>query len=70
MEFHQELSNKEKLLHNMTDFCEANRMNVFEFVPVTFVLSLSDSSFESIQNQFMKFYEANLPETSEASKLK
>lgn len=37
-------------------------MNVFEYVPVTFVLNLTDSNFENAQNQFIKFYEANLPE--------
>lgn len=37
-------------------------MNAFEYVPVTFVLNLADSNFENVQNQFIKFYEANLPE--------
>lgn len=55
-EFHQELSNKEYLFKNLTDYCEMNKINVFDFIPVTYCLSLSDPHFDTNQNQFLKFF--------------
>ena len=37
-------------------------MNVFSIVPVTFTLNLADSNFDSVQNQFLKFFDEHLPE--------
>lgn len=65
-EFHQELSNKEMLLKNLTDYCESNKLNVFDYVPVTYVLNVSDSNFDANQNQFLKFFESNLPDKLKA----
>ena len=39
-----------------------NKINVFDFLPVTFCLSLSDPNFDNHQNHFLKFFELNLPE--------
>lgn len=36
-------------------------MNVFEFVPVTFVFNFTNANFELAQNNFIKFYYAHLP---------
>lgn len=62
LEFHQELSNKENLFKNLIDFCEANKMNVYSIVPLTFCLNLGDSNFDSAQNSFLKIYEEHLPD--------
>jgi hypothetical protein len=60
-EFHNELSNKEYLLSNLTEYCEHTKKNVFEIVPLTFVLNLSDSQFDHNLNAFLKFFDANIP---------
>lgn len=56
------MSNKENLLKNLTDFCEVNKLNIFSFVPVTFVLNTGDISYESNIGHFLKFFEINLPD--------
>ena len=56
LEFHQELSNKEMLLKNMSDFCDANKINVFDYLPVTFVLNTARPDFDEVQSRFIKFY--------------
>jgi hypothetical protein len=45
LEYHIELSNKEMLLKNLTDYCEANKKNVFEIMPLTFTLNVKDPNF-------------------------
>ena len=61
-EFHNELSNKEYMLCNLTEWCEHTKRNVFEVVPMTFVLNLADGQFDNNLNSFLKFFEANIPE--------
>ena len=39
-EGHIELSTKERLLKNLHVYCELNKLNVFEIVPVSFVISI------------------------------
>jgi hypothetical protein len=58
-EYHHELSNKEYLFHNLLEYCELHKINVFEFIPLTFVLNILDSNYESEQAQFLNFYHEN-----------
>lgn len=55
-EYHYELSNKEYLFKNLLEYCEAHKYNAFEFIPLTFVLNILDSNFESEQARFLSFY--------------
>lgn len=41
-EHHREISNKQYLIKNLTYFLESNKMNVFDYTPLTFVLDLDD----------------------------
>ena len=61
-EFHHEISNKENLLRNMTEYCEHAKINVFDYLPVTYNLCLNDPSFDHCLHLFLKFFEHNLPE--------
>jgi hypothetical protein len=49
------------MLHNLTDYCEANKKNVFDIVPATFVLNLKDSDFHMSLHDFLRFFEINMP---------
>jgi len=42
VEFHRELSRKDDLFNNMQMLCSANLENVFDFLPVTFMLTIPD----------------------------
>ena len=37
-------------------------MNVFSFVPLTFILNVNDIAYESHLGHFLKFFDLNLPE--------
>lgn len=39
-----------------------NKLNVFSFIPVTFILNTSDTSYESNLGHFLKFFDLNLPD--------
>lgn len=52
------------------EYCDVNKINTFDFVPVTFCLNLADSNFENSQNHFLKFYELHLPPEMKSEKKK
>ena len=60
-EFHQEISDKQNLLNNLSRYCEQLHKNVFEYTPTTFVLDFNDSNCENCLNNFIKFYSQHLP---------
>jgi hypothetical protein len=43
------------------EYCEPHKINLFEFAPLTFVLNLLDSDYESEQARFLHFYHQNSP---------
>ena len=53
----------------MYEYCERNRINLFEFVPLTFVLNLNEGSYEGEQAFFNGFYNSHRPEGIEEGKL-
>ena len=44
-----------------------HRIDIFDFVPLTFVLNFTDSKCEESLNSFMKVYENQLPEKMKES---
>jgi hypothetical protein len=55
-EYHSELSNKEYLFRNILEYCEANHLNAFDFLPITFVLNTLDNAFDAQQAAFIAFF--------------
>lgn len=61
-EYHQELSNKEYLFKNILEYAELNKINAFEFIPLTFILNTLESTFEAQQTHFLNFYYEHTPQ--------
>lgn len=61
MEYHRELSNKQKLVQNMINFCESNKINAYGFIPVTYILDLTTGEEDLALHSFLKFYNRNYP---------
>jgi hypothetical protein len=51
-----ELSNKELLFKNILEYCELNKINAFDFLPLTFIVNTLDSNFEGQQKAFLDFF--------------
>ena len=66
-ESHCELSNKKNLFINLLRYCEFHNINLFEFFPLTVIVSLTQKNFESQLEGFRKCYTdlPNLIENSE-----
>ncbi len=47
-ERHSEISQKDKLFMNMQKYCEAQKLNVFDFLPVTFVVSYENGQYKGL----------------------
>lgn len=45
----------------MSNFCEANKMNVYNYIPVTYILDLSTGEEDLALHSFLKFYNRNHP---------
>lgn len=43
-EHHREISNKQYLLQNLTNYCENHKLNVFDYTPMTFTLDFADDN--------------------------
>jgi hypothetical protein len=46
----------------MVNFCEANKMNAYEFIPISFILDLSTGEEDLALHAFVKFFNRNYPE--------
>jgi hypothetical protein len=66
-EFHREISNKQFLVRNLVNFCEANKLNAFDITPTTFIIDLSDDLLELNLNAFVKFFNFNMPNSKQKS---
>ncbi|CAD8134692.1 unnamed protein product [Paramecium pentaurelia] len=60
-ENHPELSNKQYLFRNLCSYCEQNKQNVYDSVPITFVLDFKDDSVDQQFTQFVKFFDKYAP---------
>jgi hypothetical protein len=63
-EHHYELSNKEYLFKNVVEYCENHRINAFEFLPITFVLNLTDPTYDASQAFFLHFHHSHNPKAT------
>ena len=51
------ITTKDNLYLNLLEYCEANRINVFDYVPLTYVLdSANNSKFFDEQEKFQKVF--------------
>ena len=55
-ENHNEISSKMKLFQNTVETCEKNGLNVFNFMPLTFVFNLDDLSFFKDIGHFFRYF--------------
>lgn len=51
-ECNNELTTNDYLFKNLTNYCQLNKLNVFDYTPLTFVLDLEDKSFNSEIEKF------------------
>jgi hypothetical protein len=63
-ESHSVVSNKLNLFLNLMRYCEANNLEVFNFIPFTVIMQYESPKFKSQFDKFVQFY------TSIASRLK
>lgn len=68
-EFHREITNKQRLVWNMINFCESNKLNAFNYIPTTFIIDLTTGEEDLALHGFIKFYNRNLPEKFSGSKV-
>lgn len=58
LEFHQEITNKNKLFANLTLFCATANISIWDVVPMTFIIDFRSSNFNS-QLHCFKLYMIN-----------
>eukprot|EP00828_Plagiopyla_frontata_P036714 TRINITY_DN48399_c0_g1_i1.p3 TRINITY_DN48399_c0_g1~~TRINITY_DN48399_c0_g1_i1.p3 ORF type:complete len:250 (+),score=34.58 TRINITY_DN48399_c0_g1_i1:204-953(+) len=57
LEFHQLLSSKDKLFESLCIYCDKNKLDVFDYTPLSFEIYLDEMLFESLKHYldyFMK----------------
>lgn len=57
-EGYRQLTEKDLFFINLFKYCEKNRLNVYDFVPLTFVLDFEDPDFEKKLNSFAKVHQS------------
>ena len=55
-EFHNEISTKDLLFKNMLEYCEHNKLNVYKFVPLTFIIDSDKLDIGSEYDCFSKCF--------------
>ena len=55
-ECHEEITRKDKLYRNLKTFCELNRINIHEYVPITFIVNKRENSFNFDLETFINFF--------------
>jgi len=62
-ENHTEISTKNGLVKNLSTYCEANKINLFDLTPVTFCFDMDDEAhFDKDMQAFAKFFIKNNPD--------
>lgn len=54
VEYHHLITEKFNLLHSMQKYCDLNKENVFDFLPVTFYIEMPNIQKESAYNSAMQ----------------
>lgn len=53
-----------RLVRNMINFCESNKLNAFNYVPLTYIIDLTSCEEDLALHNFIKFYNRNLPSSN------
>ena len=69
IEFCSNLSNKLNLYYNLFRYCESKKLNLFDYVPFTICLSLSQNNFKNQIDNFKQFC-LDLPDYTPKSDIK
>jgi len=54
-------------MQNMKYFAEGNRLNIFDYMPLTYYLDLNDENLDGCLMVFLKFFESHIPESMKMS---
>ncbi len=57
-EFHQEITTKDLLFRNLLAYAELNKINIFDYVPLTFVVDVDSHTYSPDLERFTVCYEA------------
>ncbi|EAR91279.1 tubulin-tyrosine ligase family protein (macronuclear) [Tetrahymena thermophila SB210] len=60
-EYHHEITTKSNLVKNMKNYCAENKLDVFEYTPITFEINVDSNSFMNEMRTFLQYYMKNLP---------
>lgn len=61
-QYQRQLSHKSRLVKNLINFCQANKMNAYNFIPVSFILDLNTGQEDLALHAFVKFFNRNYPD--------
>lgn len=56
IERHDLLSTKDRLFSNMNRFCDNQKLNVFQFMPIQFILDLGQSNMVAEVDRFCQYF--------------
>ncbi len=56
MEYHKELSDKSYMFLNILSYCLKNKMNAFEYLPISFLLDIENPNFDKELKEFISYY--------------
>ena len=56
-EFHQEITTKDLLFKNLINYAELNKINIFDHVPLTFIIHVDSQTYSSDFERFVHCYE-------------
>jgi hypothetical protein len=56
VECHHEITTKDGLFKNLSTYCELNKLNAFDYVPLTFVIDLDNQTYNYDLERFINCY--------------
>ena len=56
LEFHGALTTKDQIYLNMHRYCEINKLDVFQYLPIQFTIDFSSMSFTHEIDKFCGYY--------------
>ncbi|EAS00468.2 tubulin-tyrosine ligase family protein (macronuclear) [Tetrahymena thermophila SB210] len=55
-EFHREITQKDRLIKNISNYSKLNQINQFDITPLTFIFNFDQDSFDSEMEDFLSFF--------------
>ena len=55
-EYHHEISKKDTIFFNLSDYCASKSLNVFDYTPLSFFLNLNSVNFERDFERFLAIF--------------